>query len=180
MAMSTGGPTAPAFEHLKRGVLTVPDVVFTSVATQAPGGAVALNFFFAILFAGSGFPLAMLVSLVATLFLARTLSQFAKHLSSSAGFGSYVARGLGSRAGFFTAWCALFYGYLFPAEVVVLISQVIANLVGPALPGTIPWQLIDVVFIGIIWYLAYTGIKLSARVAIVTGTIEVVIFLVLG
>jgi amino acid transporter len=170
----------PAFERLRAGVLTVPDVVFTSVATQAPGGAVALNFFFAILFAGSGFPLAMVVSLVATLFLASTLSQFAKHLSSSAGFGSYVARGLGSRAGFFTAWCALFYGYLFPAEVVVLISQVITNLLNPALHINIPWQLIDVVFIAIIWYLAYTGIKLSARVAIVTGTIEVIIFLVLG
>ena len=170
----------PTFTRLRTGVLSVPDVVFTSVATQAPGGAVALNFFFAILFAGSGFPLAMLVALIATLFLAGTLSQFAKHLSSSAGFGVYVARGLGPRAGFFTAWCALFYGYLFPAEVVVLISQVITTLLNPVLHTNIPWQLIDVVFIAVIWYLAYTGVKRSARVAIVTGTIEVTIFLILG
>jgi amino acid transporter len=150
------------------------------VATQAPGGAVALNFFFAVLFAGSGFPLAMLVSLVATMFLAGTLSQFAKHLSSSAGFGVYVSRGLGARAGFFTAWCALFYGFLFPAEVVVLISQVITNLLDPVIHVNIPWQAIDVVFIAIIWYFAYTGIKRSARVAIVTGSIEITIFLILG
>jgi len=122
----------------------------------------------------------MLISLIATLFLASTLSQFAKHLSSSAGFGVYVARGLGPRAGFFTAWSALFYGYLFPAEVVVLISQVITNLVNPVLHTNIPWQIIDILFIALIWWLAYTGIKRSARVAIVTGTIEVTIFLVLG
>jgi amino acid transporter len=170
----------PTFTRLRTGVLSVPDVVFTSVATQAPGGAVALNFFFAILFAGSGFPLAMLVALVATLFLAGTLSQFAKRLSSSAGFGVYVARGLGPRAGFFTSWCALFYGYLFPAEVVVLISQVITNLLNPVFHTSVPWQVIDVIFIAVIWYLAYTGIKRSARVAILTGTIEVTIFLILG
>jgi amino acid transporter len=154
--------------------------VFTAVATQAPGGAVALNFFFAILFAGSGFPLAMLVSLLATLFLAGTLTQFSKHISSSAGFGVFVSRGLGPRAGFFTSWCALFYGLLFPAEVVVLISQVITNLVDPVIHFNIPWQAIDVVFIAIIWYTAYTGIKRSARLAIVTGLIEVTIFLTLG
>lgn len=179
-ATAETGAGKPSFQRLRIGVLTVPDVVFTSVATQAPGGAVALNFFFAILFAGSGFPFAMLVSLIATMFLASTLAQFAKHVSSSAGFGVYVSRGLGSRAGFFTSWCALFYGYLFPAEVVVLISQVITNLVNPALHTNIPWQLIDVIFIGIIWFFAYTGIKRSARVAIITGTIEVAIFLALG
>ena len=169
--------TAPG---LKAGALSVPDVVFTSVAGQAPGGAVALNFFFAILFAGSAFPLALVIALVATLFLANTLSQFSKHVSSSSGFGAFVARGLGPRAGFFTMWCALFYGVLFPAEVVVLISQVITNLVNPALGINIPWQAIDVVLIAIIWYVAYAGIKGSARVTIVTGSIEILIFLVLG
>jgi hypothetical protein len=84
MGENRGGATsAPAFQRLRTGVLTVPDVVFTSVATQAPGGAVALNFFFAILFAGAGFPLAMLVSLVATLILANTLTQCSKKVSSS-------------------------------------------------------------------------------------------------
>lgn len=178
--MSASPEAQPAFQRLKVGVLRVPDVVFTSVATQAPGGAVALNFFFAILFAGSGFPLAMLVSLIATMFLANTLAQFAKHLSSSAGFGVYVSRALGPRAGFFTAWCALFYGFLFPAEVVVLISQVITNLIDPVIHFPIPWQVVDVAFILIIWYFAYTGIKRSARVAIVTGSFEIAIFLILG
>jgi len=177
---SAGKTTAPAYARLREGVLTVPDVVFTSVATQAPGAAVALNFFFAILFAGSGFPLAMLVALIATLFLANTLSQFSKHLSSSAGFGVYASRGLGPKAGFFTSWCALFYGYLFPAEVVVLISQVLSTLIDPVLHVAIPWQVFDVVFIAIIWYFAYTGVKRSARVSIITGSIEVTIFVILG
>src|ERR1700716_3807161 len=116
-------PGQPTFQSLKRGVLTVPDVVFTSVATQAPGGAVALNFFFAILLAGAGFPLALLVA---------------------------------------------------------LISQVITNLINPVIGFSIPWQVVDIIFIAIIWFFAYTGIKGSARVAIVTGTIEVTIFLILG
>jgi amino acid transporter len=114
MAKTVGAP-AGAPGRLKEGVLSVPDAVFTSIATQAPGGAVALNFFFAALFAGAAFPLAVVVSLVATLFLASTLSQFSRHLSSASGFGIYAARGLGPRAGFFTSWSALFYGLLFPA-----------------------------------------------------------------
>lgn len=172
--------TAPAFQRLRTGVLTVPDVVFTSVATQAPGGAVALNFFFAILFAGAGFPLAMLVSLIATLILANTLTQFSKKVSSSAGFSVFVARGLGPRWAFLTGWCALFYGFLFPAEVVVLISQVLATLLDPAIHVNVPWQGYCVLFIAIIWFTAYTGIKRSARVAIATGSIEVTIFVILG
>lgn len=178
--MATTAGDATPFERLKGGVLSVPDVVFTSVANQAPGGAVALNFFFAILFAGSGFPLAMLIALIATLILANTMTQFSKHLSSSAGFGVYVTRGLGPRWGFLTSWCALFYGYLFPAEVVVLISQVLATLIDPAINIAIPWQAYCVVFIAIIWFTAFTGIKRSARVAIITGAIEVTIFVILG
>ncbi len=178
--VSVDSTNRPSYARLKEGVLTVPDVVFTSVANQAPGGAVALNFFFAILFAGSGFPLAMLISLIATIFLANTLTQFSKHLSSSAGFGVYASRGLGPKAGFFTSWVALFYGYLFPAEVVVLISQVLSGLIDPVINVNIPWQAFDVAFIAIIWFFAYTGVKRSARVAIITGSLEVSIFVILG
>lgn len=166
--------------RLKEGVLSVPDVVFTSIANQAPGAAVALNFFFAALFAGAAFPLAMVVSLVATLFLASTLGQFSRHLSSAAGFGLYASRGLGPRAGFFTSWCALYYGLLFPAEVVVLVSQVFADQLHPVLGFQMPWQVFDVISIAIIWVIAYRGVKGSARTAVILGTIEIVIFLALA
>jgi amino acid transporter len=179
MAKTVGAP-AGAPGRLKEGVLSVPDVVFTSIASQAPGGAVALNFFFAALFAGAAFPFAMLVSLVATLFLASTLSQFSRHLSSASGFGIFAARGLGPRAGFFTSWSALFYGLLFPAEVVVLVSKVLADQLEPVLGFEMPWQIFDVVFIGIIWFIAYRGVKGSARVAVTLGSIEIAIFLLLG
>ena len=99
MASQSVGGSGVQFERLREGALSLPDVVFQSVVNQAPGAAVALNFFFAVAFAGSGFPLGMLLGLIGTLFLTNTLAQFSKHLSSSAGFGAYAARGLGPRYG---------------------------------------------------------------------------------
>jgi amino acid transporter len=122
----------------------------------------------------------MLLGLIGTLFLTNTLAQFSKHLSSSAGFGTYAARGLGPRYGFFTSWVALFYGFLFPAEVVILMSQYLQNLVDPIIHVNIPWQIWVAGQIGIIWFFAYTGIKRSARFGIVAGSIEFAIFSILA
>jgi amino acid transporter len=157
-------------------VLSLRQATFTSIANQGPGTSVAVNFAFAALFAGSGLPLTMVLALIATLFLANTLGQFSRHLSSAAGFGQYVSRGLGPKAGFFTAWSALLYGILFPATNSVLVSSFVSDQVAAATGWRIPWELICIVLIGTMWFIAFRGIAGSAKTALILGALEIAVF----
>jgi amino acid transporter len=154
-------------------------VTFTSIANQAPGSAVALNMSFAVLFVGSALPLALLVAMIGTLFLANTVVQFSRHVNSANGFGGWVARAIGPRSGMVTSWTALFYGLLFPAEGCVITGQILANSLQP-IGVPIPWWVYNVALLTIVTLIAYKGIRDSARVAVILGVVEIVIFLALG
>lgn len=162
--------------NLRRNVLSLGQATFSSIANQGPGTSVAVNFAFAALFAGSGLPLTMVLALIATLFLANTLGQFSRHLSSAAGFGQYVSRGLGPKAGFFTAWSALLYGILFPATNSVLVSWFVSDQIAAATGWRIPWEAICVLLIGAMWIIAFRGIAGSAKTALILGALEIFVF----
>lgn len=164
---------------LKRDAVGTPGVTFTSIANQSPGSAVAFNFSFAILFAGSALPLSLVFALIATLVLANTVVQFSRHLNSARGFGLWVSKGLGLRMGLVTSWTAAFYGLLFPAETVVIMSGVLEKVLKPIGIG-VPWWVYDIVLLIFVFAVAYHGVRDSARVAIIFGTFEIAIFLVLG
>jgi amino acid transporter len=46
----------------------------------------------------------VLLALVACLFVASSIGQFAKHLPSAGGFATYTSRGLRPSVGFMVAW----------------------------------------------------------------------------
>ena len=157
-------------------MLSLGQATFTSIANQGPGTSVAVNFAFAALFAGSGLPLTMVLALIATLFLANTLGQFSRHLSSAAGFGQYVSRGLGPKAGFFTAWSALLYGILFPATNSVLVSWFVSDQIAAATGWRIPWEAICIILIAAMWLIAFRGIAGSAKTSLILGALEITVF----
>lgn len=173
-------PGYPDETHeLRQNAIGTTEVTFTSIANQSPGSAVALNFSFAVLFAGAALPLALVVALIGTLFLASTVIQFSRHLNSASGFGLWVGRGFGPRAGLITSWIALFYGLLFPAETTVIMGVVLHDQLQPV-GVDLPWQFYNVVLLVIVTTIAYIGVRGSARVAVVFGVIEIAIFLILG
>jgi amino acid transporter len=68
---------------LARGAIGLREVLFQSVTSMAPAGAVALSIAAGATYAGGALPLAVLLALVACLLVASSIGQLAKHLPSA-------------------------------------------------------------------------------------------------
>src|SRR3981081_831669 len=86
-----------------RAVGLVP-VLFQSLTHMAPAAAVAFSIIVGVPYAGGSMPLAVVLSLVACIFVAISIGHLARPLPSAGGLYTYNARGLGSTAGFLVAW----------------------------------------------------------------------------
>ena len=85
--MATGGTT------LARGAIGLREVLFQSVTSMAPAGAVALSIAAGASYAGGALPLAVLLALVACMLVASSIGQLAKHLPSAGSIYTYPRRG---------------------------------------------------------------------------------------
>ena len=105
-------PTPPRTEprQLRSNTIGLPGVLFQSITTMAPAGAIAFALGAAIVFTGIALPLAVAIALVVCALIALCIGSLAKHLPSAGGYLTYVSRSLGSSAGWMTGWlCNLAY-----------------------------------------------------------------------
>ena len=93
-----------AVTRLQRDAIGLAPVLFQSITHMAPAAAVAFSIIFAVTYAGGATPLAVLLALVACLFVAISIGQLARHLPSAGGLYTYSARGIHPTVGFFVAW----------------------------------------------------------------------------
>ena len=99
------------------------------------------------------------------------MGELAKHLPSAGGMYTYVARGLGSFAGWLLAWAFLLAEPIVPAALYASFG-----LFGAAFITTITgftnellWLPLAMICGLIVWWLVYRGISLSTRVGVVVG-----------
>jgi hypothetical protein len=78
--VSTQGQSAAAEARLEKDAIGLAPVLFQSITHMAPAAAVAFSIIFAVTYAGGATPLAVLLALVACLFVAISIGQLAKHL----------------------------------------------------------------------------------------------------
>ena len=71
--------------ELERNAIGLPEVLFQSITHMAPAAAVAYSIIFATTYAGGATPLAVVIALVACLFVAVSIGQLAQHLPSAGG-----------------------------------------------------------------------------------------------
>lgn len=166
---------------LRGSAIGLPGVLFQSITGMAPAIAVAFSIPAGVVFAGGATPLAVLLALVACIFVALSIWQLAKHLPSAGSFYTYTSKALHPAVGFLVGW-----GYSFA---VILIGPFIAVQAGFIVGGTLnsefgvsnplwwPW----VIFIGVVVLgLGYSGIQVSARAGEIVGAIEVGVFAALA
>ena len=178
--MSTS--TAPgAVGRLQRDAIGLAPVLFQSITHMAPAAAVAFSIIFATTYAGGATPLAVLLALVACLFVAISIGQLARHLPSAGGLYTYSARGLHPTVGFFVAW-----GFMLAEPIVApLLYLVFGNALSSYLNahfGTPVWlwaPFAALAGIGV-WVLVYRGIRISTEAGVALGAFEIVVFLALG
>jgi amino acid transporter len=176
VASSTGGAS------LERNAIGLTEVLFQSITHMAPAVATALSIGAATTFAGGLTPLAVVLALIAALFTAYSIGELARHLPSAGGMYTYVARGLGSFAGWLMAWAFLLAEPIVPSALYASFG-----LFGAAFITTLTgysheylWLPLAVLCGLIVWLLVYRGISISTRVGVALGLIEIGIFVVVA
>lgn len=182
--MTTTAPhpsSPPAGEAALRGRLGPVAITFMVIAAAAPltvvGGLVPVGI---LVGNGIGFPIMFVVAAVILLLFSVGLMALNRHVPGTGTFSSYVAVGLGPRAGAAAAGLALVcysgvQAAVFSYLGATLSSSVVA-LGGPELH----WTLYTLASIALVGFLGYRDIELSSKVLCVVLAAEIGIVLVLG
>ncbi|HET7419474.1 MAG TPA: APC family permease [Candidatus Dormibacteraeota bacterium] len=167
--------------QLQRDAVGLAPVLFQSITHMAPAAAVAFSIIFATPYAGGSTPLAVVLALVACVFVAISIGQLARHLPSAGGLYTYSARGLHPTVGFFVAW-----GYMLAEPIVApLLYIVFGNELSSYLNNhfnTPLWlwaPFAALAGIGV-WILVYRGVRISTETGVVLGAFEIVVFFLLA
>ena len=172
VASSTGGAS------LERNAIGLTEVLFQSITHMAPAVATALSLGAATLYAGGNTPLAVVLALVAALFTAYSIGELARFLPSAGGMYTYVARGLGSFAGWLMAWAFLLAEPVVPAALFASFGLFGASLITllTGFTNDYLWLPLAILCGLVVWWLVYRGISISTRVGVALGLIEIGIF----
>lgn len=167
--------------RLERDAIGLAPVLFQSITHMAPAAAVAFSIIFAVTYAGGATPLAVLLALVACLFVAISIGQLAKYLPSAGGLYTYNARALHPVVGYFVAW-----GFMLAEPVVApLLYLIFGNVISVFLNshfGTPTWlwaPFAALAGVGV-WALVYRGVRISTEAGVILGAFEIVVFLALA
>ena len=151
-----------------------------SVTAIAPAIAGMFTMPFIVLNAGVAAPMAFVGAFVIALLVGYVLAQFARHLSSTGSYYTFVSRSLGGRAGFLVAWVYLLFYPVVIAQVGSFMGSTLQSTLKAEYNITFEWWWFMVFLIVFVAYTAWRGIELSVKLLIALGLIEGLIVLVLG
>jgi amino acid transporter len=172
-----------ASPDLKRGALSMPEVLAQSVANMAPSAAMALLPLLVFAGAGNGTWLSFLIALFALLCIGYCAAQFARRINSAGSFYVWVSRALRPAFGHAAGW-GLILGYIATGMATVYGFAIYGSdfLTRIGAPGSnraifVALFLIDtLVAAGV----AFFDIGLSAKTALTLESISVTIILILS
>lgn len=165
---------------LKKNAIGLGEVLFQSITAMAPAAAVATALSPAIPFAGGSLPLAVVLALIACIFIASNIGQLAIHIPSAGGMYTYISRSLGGRWGFISAWTFLLAQPLLLPLVALVWGPYAEDIIKTLTGVDIPWWILSILGNILLFYLTYRGIKLSADASVILGAIEITIIVALS
>jgi amino acid transporter len=175
--MSTATPQA---DRLRENSIGLPHVLFQSVTHMAPAVSLVFVFLVAIQFSGPALPLALLITLLAMLCVASTIGQLAREMPSAGGLYTYVANGLGSKAGFVVGWMFMLVEPIVAPLLFLLFAFVLQDVFENDLhvkSGWVPWVFACALAV---FALAYRDVKISTTAGIALGAFEITVFTALA
>jgi amino acid transporter len=167
---------------LARGAIGLREVLFQSVTSMAPAGAVALSIAAGATYAGGALPLAVLLALIACLLVATSIGQLAKHLPSAGSIYTYPAEAIHPALGFLVGWGYALVEALLGPITMILCGYLIGSVTNAEFgwPFTTTWVIFMIVASVLIAALNYRGIGVSARAGTILGAFEIAVFLALA
>jgi amino acid transporter len=182
--VSTAHPSTRAPEppegHLKRGVLGTGSIVFMVVAAAAPLTILAGIAPLAILIGGIGAPVAYLFAGLVLAVFAIAFTRMTAHVGSAGAFYAYVAKGLGKAWGLAAAVLALMSYNAIQIGVYGLLAVQTQATLADLFDVTVPWPVIAVVAIVLVFLVGRTGIDVGAKVLGVLLVLETGMLLLLA
>jgi amino acid transporter len=148
-----------------------------SIAQIAPALGVLSTLGFNTQVAGLAAPAAYLVAFAIALLGAATLAQLARHLPSAGGFYTYVSTTVGPGSGFIVGWMYAWFVAAIPGAVAAFISAAVCAELREEFGLALPWPLVALAIIGVAFWVAYRGIRLSGTALMVASLIEMLIVL---
>jgi amino acid transporter len=167
---------------LARGAIGLREVLFQSVTSMAPAGAVALSIAAGATYAGGALPLAVLLALIACLLVATSIGQLAKHLPSAGSIYTYPAEAIHPALGFLVGWGYALVEALLGPITMVLFGYLIGSIAHSewGWPFTATWVIFMIVGAILVAALNYRGIQVSARAGTLLGLFEILVFVALA
>ncbi len=167
---------------LTAGAIGLREVLFQSVTSMAPAGAVALSIAAGATYAGGALPLAVLLALVACLLVASSIGQLAKHLPSAGSIYTYPAEALHPALGFLVGWGYALVEALLGPITMVLFGYLFGSIANSEWhwPFTTTWVIFMIVGAFLVAALNYRGIQVSARAGTLLGLFEIRVFVALA
>jgi amino acid transporter len=156
-------------------------VLFQSITHMAPAAAVAFSIIVGVPYAGGSMPLAVVLALVACIFVAISVGQLARHLPSAGGLYTYNARALGPAVGFLVGWGFMLAEPLVAPLLFLIFGNVLsANLNSHFGTPTWLWAPLVLVAAAVVWFMTYRGIRLSTEAGVALGVFEIGVFVLVA
>src|SRR5919197_420759 len=168
---SPSGPEAARQpRELRRGAVGFGGILFQSITFMAPAIATAFSIPLGISFAGGAAPLAVIVALIASLFVASSVAQLARHMPTAGSFYTYVSTSIHPLVGFLVAWAyelALLVGGAFLAlQIALIVAPTLNTEFDVAADLWWPWAVLGAL---LVFGLGYFGIKTTTRAGVILG-----------
>lgn len=167
--------TQPEHAEGLRGDLGVSGILMQAIGHMGPATGIAFSASGIIALTLLAAPVAFLIAGVIVMLLGICLTQLARHLPSAGGYFTFVSRGVGPRAGFFTAWLYFLYDPLLIAAVWTFAAKITESALQTEFGWNVPWWVIWCLGILAVTLLSYRGVSISARVVVVLGVLEILI-----
>lgn len=166
-------------DGLKRDTLPFNEVLAQSVANIAPTATPAINLALVFGMSGNGSWLTYLVATIGLLLIGLCINQFAKRSATPGSLYSYVGQSLGPNAGFMIGW-GLLLAYVTTGIAVIcgcaLYASDLFKLAGVAVPSI----LLIAIIVGLVWFVSFKDVQLSARAMLLLEVASVSAILLLG
>ncbi len=166
--------------RLKQGALSLLDISTSTMANIAP----AMSFFFSSALiaqtAGVGSPLTIVAAAIAIALLGNTLAEFSRSIPSTGSFITFIGKTFGPIMGV-TTTIVLSLGYIIAMSAVIAISGGWAQIILQHYFGiNVPWQLLTLVLVAIVFFLMVKGVHLSTQWAGYFFLLEIIVLLLVS
>ncbi len=125
-------------------------------------------------------PLAVVVAFAVVLVIMNAVYRFSQRISHAGSFFAFVRASLGVRAGFATGWLFLAFYPVFVGLDLILFGATLNGIIVAHGGPDIPWWLLMLIGLVVIWGVAVLGIRLSVRSDLALLTFEFGVLLALA